>query len=177
MKRTALLTALALLSLTAPPVSAQLRIAPEVSWGDDVDLGIGGRLLLNLNRLVSSEGTGGIAGKLDAFGAFDYFTGCHDCSYYEITTGLLLPLTIRRIGPYIGVGANFGHFSADEVSPGIDASDTDIGLALMLGLLFPLGQQQAFLELRRTAGGGEHTVITFGVQFGGGGQSSGESRR
>ncbi len=176
MKRAAIIIALALFTLPASPALAQVRIAPQVSWGEDVDLGIGGRLLISLSRLVSDDADAGFLRRLDAIASFDYFTGCNNCSYFEVTSGLVLPLTIRQWGPYVGAGVNVGRFSADHASPGLDASDTDLGLALMLGLLFPLGQQQAFAELRSTAGGGEVTVFTFGIQFGGGGGSTGNAR-
>ncbi len=147
--------------------SAQLRFAPQLSWGGDMGLAIGARVLLSLGRLVSDNPDEGLASKIDFVLPFDWDISCKDCSYFELTPGLILPLTVGRVGPYVGAGLNIAHVSVAR--PGADATDTSLGLSLNGGLLVPVGRLTAFGEIRLTAGGNKQTVVTAGLQIGGSG--------
>lgn len=162
--RTLFGAALVLLPLisAAAPASSQLRFAPTLSWGEDADIAVGGRLLVNLGRLISDEGG---QGRLDLVVPFEWYFDCSDCTYVEVTPGLILPLTIRDVGPYLGAGLNIARLSAD--SDGRDTSDVEVGLGLTGGILFPVGQFAGFAEARATLGGAEQVVATVGIQLGG----------
>ena len=156
--------ALAALAWTQP-ASAQVRIAPSLAWGEDSELALGGRLLLNMSRLLSSEADRGPASKIDLVVPFDWFVDCSECTYFEVTPGLIIPLTIKDVGPYLGVGVNVARLSVD--ASGRDESDVSVGLGLSGGILFPVGDFMAFGEARATLGGRKQTVITIGLQVGG----------
>ncbi len=149
----------------AQPAAAQIRIAPSLSWGEDSELALGARLLLNMSRILSSEADRGPASKVDLVVPFDWFLDCADCTYFEVTPGLIIPLTIKDVGPYLGVGVNVARLSVD--TSGRDESDVSVGLGLSGGILFPVGDFMAFGEARTTLGGREQTVISIGLQVGG----------
>ena len=149
----------------AQSASAQVRIAPSLSWGEDSELALGARLLLNMSRILSSEADRGLASKIDLVVPFDWFVDCSECTYFEVTPGLIVPLTIKDVGPYLGIGVNVARLSVD--ASGRDESDVSVGLGLSGGLLFPVGDFKAFGEARTTLGGRKQIVITIGLQVGG----------
>lgn len=154
------------LSAWAAPAQAQVWFGPQVSWGDDADLAIGGKI----GAAVASLGNNAARKNVDVMGAFDYFIDCEECTYFEITGGALYNFDIgESIGPYAGGGLNFGRFSYS--GPGsdlVDASNSEIGLALMGGLRFLLGTLNADAGARITVGGAEQAVLSFAILFGGG---------
>lgn len=160
MKRILLvLAAVFALSFGAQPAQAQLGLGVGAVWGDDRDLGIGGRLAFNLFPLPGS------VISIQALGAFDYFLDCDDdCTYYEITPAVGISAGLVGIGVYGGVGANIARISFDDVADGEDASDTEVGAALIIGARIPMG---LFGEIRYTTGGAEQKVIAIGFRFGG----------
>lgn len=157
------------LLLGAREAQAQFRIGPQVAWGsDNADLAIGGRFSLNTGKPLIA-GAGNIYGLL----SFDWFVDCDNCSYFELTPAAYVPITVGQIGPFAGLGLNIGRISYDIDSPGLDGSDTDLGLALLGGLQFPFAGHLAMTEARLTLGGAEHLVITLAWLFGGGSSSDG----
>ncbi len=152
------------IGLCARPASAQLRLAPELAWGEDHDLSIGARLAVNLSRLTSDSADRGIASKLDFVLPFDWFVDCSDCTYFEVTPGLLLPLTIKGAGPYLGAGLNIARLSVN--SSGQDQSDVRLGLGLSGGVEVPVKSFTVFGEVRFTQGGAKQTVATLGAYLG-----------
>jgi len=153
-----------LVSLSFHPAAAQLRFAPELAWGDDQDLAIGARLAMNLSRLTSDSADQGIASKMDFVLPFDWFVDCSGCSYFELTPGLILPLTVKDVGPYVGAGLNIGRLSVS--SDGSDESDTRVGLGLTAGIVAPIRSFETFAEVRFTQGGAKQTVVTLGAYLG-----------
>jgi hypothetical protein len=149
----------------AQSASAQVRIAPSLSWGEDAELAVGARLLMSMSRILSSEADRGLASKIDLVVPFDWFVDCSDCTYFEVTPGLIVPLTVKDVGPYLGVGVNIARLSVD--SSGRDESDVSVGLGLSGGILFPVGDFVAFGEARTALGGREQIVISIGLQVGG----------
>ncbi|MEQ9569630.1 MAG: hypothetical protein RLN75_05525 [Longimicrobiales bacterium] len=156
--------AVGLLSLLGrpAPAAAQVRFAPTLSWGEDADIAVGGRLLVNLGRVISDDGG---QGRLDLVVPFEWYFDCADCTYIEVTPGLILPLTIRDVGPYLGAGLNIARLSTD--ADGRDESDVEVGLGLTGGVLFPVGRFSGFAEVRATLGGAEQIVASVGLQLGG----------
>lgn len=150
--------------LSVPPAAAQLRFAPELAWGDDHDLAVGARLAMNLSRLTSDSADRGIASKMDFVLPFDWFVDCSHCSYFEVTPGLVLPLTVKEAGPYLGAGLNIARLSVS--TEGQDKSDVSLGLGLTGGLVVPLKSFTTFGEVRFTQGGGKQTVVTLGAYLG-----------
>ena len=162
-KATCVTFAFAFIALSAIPAQAQLWFGPQLSWGDDADLAIGGKL----GAAVASLGNDGTRNNVDIMGMFDYFLDCDECTYFEITGGALYNFDIgESIGPYAGAGLNFARISFDSDLLD-DASDSEIGLALMGGLKFLLGTLDADAGARITVGGAEQAVISFAILFGG----------
>ncbi|MGH7503734.1 MAG: hypothetical protein ACREL7_18565 [Longimicrobiales bacterium] len=147
----------------AVPAQAQVWFGPQLSWGDDFDLAIGGKIGAAIATLGSAT-----SNNVDIMGSFDYFFDCEDCSYFEITGGGLYNFDIgENIGPYAGAGLNYGRISIDEDISGVDLSDSEMGLALMGGLKFLLGTLDADASARITLGGAEQAVLSFAILFGG----------
>jgi hypothetical protein len=143
--------------LTPRPAAAQFAIAPHIAWADDADLGIGGRLIVPFGP------SAGVA-RIEGMAAFDWFFDCDDCSYYEITPAAVLALGLLGIGPYGGVGINIARTSFDDDVADSNDSETDVGVALIVGARIPMG---LFGEIRYTAGGNEQKVIAVGFRLGG----------
>ena len=150
--------------LSTQPAGAQVRFAPQVAWGGDQDLAVGGRLLVKLSRLASSNPDTGFTSKIDFVLPFDWFVDCTECTYYEVTPGFLLPLTVKDAGVYLGAGLNIARLSID--TEGEDRSNLDLGLGLTGGLLVPIKSLNTFGEVRFTAGGAKQTVISAGILLG-----------
>lgn len=159
MKRLLVAVAAALvLSMAARPAEAQLGLGVGAVWGDDADLGIGGRLAFNLFSVPGS------VVRIQALGAFDYFLDCDNCTYYEVTPAAVVSVGLVGLGLYGGVGANIARFSIDEDVTGGEESDTEVGGSLIIGARIPMG---LFGEIRYTAGGAEQKVIALGFRLGG----------
>lgn len=137
--------------------SRQVFFGPQLSWGDDADIGIGGRvegLLSNSHLMIT--------------GTFDWFFPDNDnIDYWEINGNLAYRFDIRNspnIHPYAGGGLNVAHVSVDGPND-LNGSDTDLGLNLVGGSEFTAGGVKPFVELRVSIEGGDQFVITGGVLF------------
>lgn len=160
--------ALAFLAAGVRPASAQLQIGPNLTFADDFDLGIGAIALFGIGNLTSNSSITGTAG------AEYYVSPCDNCTYFEITAGALYGFnTSGTAKPSVGGALNFGRFSydADINIPGVDddVSNSEIGLAILGQLGFPLGSLSALANARLTISGYEQLVIGFAILFGGGG--------
>jgi hypothetical protein len=161
---------LVLLVLSTAPAHAQ-RFGVQLDWGDDSDLGIGGRAEFTLGSLFASSGA---FSRMYGIGSFSYFfPDCDDtvvdvdCRYWEINLNGAVPLVAQDIDPYIGGGLNLAHSSIDADGPGGDGDDTELGINLLGGLRFLIGTLSAFAEARAELGGGEQFVLTAGILLGG----------
>lgn len=162
MLRTSLI-AVAVLAFGAANAEAQ-RFGGQVSWSDDMDLGVGARVELPV--ALSSEGI--LAGTY-IIGSFDYFfPDCEDCTYFEFNGNFAAPIGTSSLRPYVGAGLNVARFSVDIDVPGFEdsASNTEMGLNLLGGIKFGIGSLSSYAEARMELGGGEQFVLTFGVLFG-----------
>lgn len=166
-----LLAGLVLLATNAGAAAAQTVFGPQLSWGDDSDLGIGARLELPLAGMMSTDPSSP-ASKLRLVGSFDWFfpddgVGI-DVDWWEINANLTYPIEAEGVRPYVGGGLNFAHVSVHFDDALLDdVSDTDVGLNLLGGLKFLLGTLDAFAEARFALGGADQFVLTSGILFGG----------
>ena len=165
MRKTLLpLAFLVLLGAGAAPLPAQVQFGGQASWGDDTDLGIGGRVAFGLSSLA--PGT-----PLEGHASFDYFFPDEppgtDLSYWEINANLvyLIPGVRGPVAPYVGGGLNVAHASVDVGL--LSASDTQAGLNLVAGTKFKLraSRMTPFAELRLELSGGEQFVLAGGILF------------
>lgn len=159
--RTTIMTVAALLLAVPATAGAQVHLGPQLSWGGDTDIGIGGRVLVGVESLP----------RWDFIGTFDVFfpdDGPNDdLTYWEINGNLAYNFLIEEaesIFPYVGGGLNIAHFSRDN-DPGDDFSDTDLGLNLFGGTQFSASGVIPFAEIRLVVEGADQVVLTGGVLF------------
>jgi opacity protein-like surface antigen len=154
------LVALSALVLGAGSAHAQ-RFGAQVNWAEDADLGLGARAELPLGL-----GSEGVLASTYLIGSFDYFFPSNDnLNYFEFNANVAVPVDpASALKPYVGTGLNMARWSVD--SPGGDNSNTDLGLNLLGGIKFALGNLASFAEARLELGGGEQFVLTFGVIVG-----------
>jgi hypothetical protein len=158
--RTAALAILVLVG-TATGVQAQ-GFGAQLSWGDDVDLGVGARLEANVGSSLSSTG---ILSRALFVGSFDYFFPGNDVTYWEANANLAVPVGTSSLRPYLGAGLNLAHTSVDVGT--VSASNNDLGLNLLGGIHLGSGKLQPYAEARFEAGGGEQLILTAGIMLGG----------
>ena len=160
---------LAFLIAAHPEQASSQAFGPEVVWGDDTDIGIGGRVELGIGSALASSG---LWSQAALAGAFDYFfPDCSDeadCSYWELHGDLLVPITAASINPYLGAGLHLAHASVDIDVGEFDGggSSSDVGIDVLGGLRFSLGTLSAFTELRLELIGAEQFEIGGGLLFG-----------
>jgi len=158
--RTLLAAVAGALLLLPASADAQIRIGPQLSWGGDTDLGIGGRVLANVGAL----------NHWDFIGTFDVFfpddSPTNDVSYWEANGNLAYNFGVpdlSTLSPYVGMGLNIAHVSVDRESGNFD--DTDLGINFFVGNQFDAGSTTPFAELRVVAEGASQVVLTGGLLF------------
>lgn len=160
----ATLAVLFVVALPATDASAQTRWGAQVSFADDMDIGIGVRVRRNLEEYM---------GGLEGIVSFDlFFPGGHT-SYWEANGNVTFPLPPGEtagkgdLTPYLGGGLRLAHRVTDP--PGPDStSKTDLGLDLLIGTRFASrGRWTPFAELRLPLGGVEGIafILAGGVYF------------
>ena len=169
-----ILSALAVVAVFSLPGQAEAqRFCPQVSWGDDSDLGLGVRAEWDVGSWFSGADMPEQLTRTRIATSFDwFFPGCDDndlgieCSvdYLEINGNLLVPVTVGTIDPYVGLGLNVARMSVEVGA--VDASDTEVGLNLLGGLNFLLGNYSSYVEGRFELDGGEQFVLTWGFLLG-----------
>jgi len=150
--------------LTAVPATAfgQVSLGPELSFGGDTDLGVGGRVVANVESL----------NHWDFVGTFDVWFPDdgpnNDISAWEANGNLAYNFLIQdtSIFPYAGAGLNIFHVSVDNnESPGNGFDDTDLGLNLFGGIKFPASSVTPFVEVRAVLEGADQVAVTGGILF------------
>ena len=142
----------------ATDAQAQVRFAPQVSFGSDSDLGIGARVNFGLTSLFRQPGFNGIA-------SFDYFFPGNNVNYWELNANLtyMIPGVRGNVAPYAGGGFNYGHVSVDNCT---GCGNGDVGINLLGGLNFRTRTKLTpFIEGRLALGGGDQFVLTGGLYF------------
>lgn len=161
MLRLALFSTLAaLLVLTAP--AAAIDFGAQLIYGDDSDIGIGGRLEIPTPDLRAQT-------RL----AFDfnwYFPDESpgvDITFWEIDANWLHTVGTATEGApayYLGGGLNFAYSSVDFDSGG-DDTDKDLGVNFLGGVTMPVGVVSIIGELRITIAGTEQYTLGVGLLF------------
>lgn len=157
MRRLLVAVCLAAFLLVPSAAYAQLDLGGQLSWGDDADFAVGGRVVLG----IPSEQV-----PLEAIGTFDYFFPDEDgLNYWELNTNVVyrIPVQVPMLTPYAGAGINIAHASLD--TDGVDVSDTEVGINLLGGVKYNAGPVTPFGELRFELDGGEQFVLSLGVLF------------
>ena len=163
MRAHTLLAAVAGVLLMLPNTAdAQLRLGPQLSFGDNTDLGIGVRVVANAKTLR----------HWDWIGTFDVFfiddNPNFDRSYWEVNGNLAYNFGIPEVpslSPYVGGGLNISRLSREDTSSGADFDDTDLGVNLFVGTQFQGSSITPFAEFRVVLEGPEQVVLTGGILF------------
>lgn len=176
MKRLTILVVGLGLWLTAAPVQGQVAFGPLLAWGDDSDVGVGGRVDFGLGDALGID-EGAFQNLFGSAGATYFFTDCTpgfdfdevDCSWFEINGNLGVPFTIEdsSIAPYAGTGLHLARVSVDHPGTAFDNDDTEVGLNLFGGISFPISDLAGFVEGKFELAGGEQFVLSTGIMFGG----------
>jgi hypothetical protein len=148
--------------LLAIPATAmgQVQLGPQLSYGGDTDLGIGGRVLANVESLE----------HWDFVGTFDVWfpdDGPNtDVSAWEANGNLAYNFLIEdsELSPYAGAGLSIFHVSVENENTSADFDDTDLGVNFFGGLKFPGGSVTPFVEIRAVLEGADQVVVTGGVR-------------
>jgi opacity protein-like surface antigen len=176
MKRYAILLAgLALVHLAPAQAEAQVNFGPYVAWGDNADLGIGGRVDVGLGNAFGVD-SGPFQNLFLNSGVTYFFIDCDeggfdeiDCSWIEINGNLAVPFTLggSSLQPYAGTGIHIARVSFDYSDNPLvdDVDDTEVGLNILGGVFFPISDLRGFGELKFELGGGEQFVLSAGILF------------
>jgi opacity protein-like surface antigen len=136
-----------------------VRFAPQLSFGEDSDLGIGGRVNFDLSSTFGSPGFNWIS-------SFDYFFPGDNVNYWELNSNLgwTIPGVRGNVRPYVGGGLNYAHISFDNCAG--DCGESEVGLNLMGGInIGTRTKLMPFIEGRIELNGGEQFVLTGGLYF------------
>lgn len=170
MKRIAALT-MVLGAAAAAPVAGQVAFGPQASFGGDSDFGVGVRAEAPLSQIVAAEADSPLS-TMFLIGSFDWFFpddgGAEGVSvrYFEVNANVAYPIEVESVNPYVGGGLNIVNGGVSFDNEAIeDQSNTEIGLNVLGGLKFLLGNMSAFAEGRIELSGGEQFVLSAGVLF------------
>lgn len=143
----------------ATPVLGQARFGVHGSWSDDMDFGIGARVVSSVDALDAWSP------NLRLMGSGDFFFPGNGVNYFELNGNLAYLFEARAEGtprPYLGAGLSLARVSIDI----LNASDSDLALNLLAGVQFPARDGATpFVEVRVEGGRGEQLVISGGVLF------------
>ena len=161
-----LLTAAAMIAASSTVVQAQgtvtsssgpnMQFGVQLSWADDAELGVGGRIRHSWRSLFPRAPVTG------QFSVDIFFPG-NDIDYLELNYNVVYnftPASAPRLNPYLGGGLNFARVSVGN------GNESDIGLNIVGGANFRTSSRVTpFVEIRLEAGGGEQLVLTGGILF------------
>lgn len=159
--RSLIMTAAALMLAVPATAVGQVAFGPQLSFGGDTDLGIGGRILANVESME----------HWDFIGTFDVWfpddSGNNDVSAWEANGNLAYNFVVEdtSLNPYAGAGLSIFHVSIDDDLIGEDRDDTDLGLNLFGGLKFPGQSVTPFVEVRAVLEAADQVVVTGGILF------------
>jgi hypothetical protein len=147
----------------------------NADWSDDADFGVGGRVIVNLDKQLKG---------LEAVGSFDYFFPSAgdvgdiegdgvdvDVTYFEVNLNAVYKFKLENssLTPYVGSGLNIAHGNVgasvdlgDFGSVGGSVSNTEVGLNILGGVII---NKKFFVEAKFEAGGGEMFVVSGGIRF------------
>jgi hypothetical protein len=172
MKRLSLLAGALLVFAAAQPAAAQVRFGPHLAWGEDTDLGVGGRVLFDMAGLFGIT-EGFFTDLTGQAGGTYYFWDCDhgfdevDCSALQFDFDGIVPFQVESaVTPFAGVGFHLARFSAENL--GESDSETEFGMNVLGGIFFALGSLDAFAEAKLGLAGAEQLSLSAGILFGGG---------
>lgn len=148
----------------ARAVYKQFSLGVQGSWGDDTDMGLGARIIFDLEFLLRG---------LEFTGSFDsFFPGEQfglERDYWEVNTNAVYRIDTRgsTVTPYAGAGFNVARrdVSVRVLDGDVSGYETSNGLNLLGGLLFDVGGPAVFVEGRMEVEGGRQFIATVGARY------------
>jgi hypothetical protein len=142
--------ALFLVGTPAQPLHGQAAFGVQGNYGTEADLGVGGRLLMNIPNT-----------NLEAVVSADVFFP-DGVDWLEFNGNIFYHFHMPdapSVLPYLGGGLNLARISGN-------GSTTEAGLNLGGGIRFPRPGVTPFIEGRAVISDADQFVITFGLLFG-----------
>lgn len=95
---------------------------------------------------------------------FDYVFD-EKTTLYQVSVNALyyLPVPIRRVDPYVGVGVNVSGFSFKDQTPGVDNNGNRLGMNLAAGACFDVPFASPFVQVVKQIG--EFDLLSIGAGF------------
>lgn len=143
------------LAVHASPGRAQIHVGPQLSLGEESDLGIGGRVA------VYDLGDSETFDNWEGVGSVDVFFPGDDVSYWELNFNGIYNFPLGEgtpLFPYLGGGLNVARTSFEDAD-----ADSDLGLNLLAGWKYRAESMTPFGEVRVELGGGEQLVVSGGI--------------
>jgi hypothetical protein len=146
------LAAFVLLGSPTERAYAQTAFGVQGSWGSEADVGVGGRLLINIPNV-----------NLEAVASADVFFPGGGVNWVDLNGNVFYHFHLPgspSVMPYLGGGLNIALISAN-------GSSTEAGLNLGGGVRFPRPGVTPFIEGRAViASDADQAVLTIGLLFG-----------
>lgn len=147
------IVALAMGLVLAVPGSADAQIyyGPQLNAATETDVGVGGRVLGNVERM-----------NLELVGSFDLYFPDGPLDFWEINANTFYHFHLPEnpaILPYLGGGLNLANISNG-------ADNTEVGVNLGGGVRFPFEDISPFIEGRTVISDFDQAVFTFGFLLG-----------
>lgn len=144
-------TAAALPSGARAQQQGATRFGAQVSFGHDIDFGLGARVRVPIYQVLPGFAVDG---------AFDYFFPGGDLKYWELNANANYTVLLRNasVEPYFGGGLNLAHASVASVG------DTNLGLNVVLGTrIGKSAHLNPYIEAREELRSGGKLVLTAGL--------------
>ena len=148
-----LAAAAAALLIIPTTADAQVHFGPQLSYGGETEVGVGGRVVANVESLA----------HWDFIGTIDFFFPNENVDYWEANGNLAYNFGLPEapsLSPYVGVGLNI----ANRDHP-VAGSETDLGINFFAGTQFEGTSVTPFAEIRLVAEAAEQVVLTGGILF------------
>jgi opacity protein-like surface antigen len=141
-----------------------MRFGAQANWGSDTDFGVGARVNYGLEKIIKNV-------PLTAMASFDWFFPGNNLTFWEINWDVAYNFRLPQptIAPYAGAGLGFAYAKVGGGCtniPGLDCSNTSVGLNLVGGARFKMrGKLTPYVEARADLHSGSQLVLTGGVLF------------
>ena len=158
---------LALIALPAGVHAQSFTIGPTVGFHGEADFGIGGYISIPLDDESERLAINGSFGMFFPSGASIGTTEV-DIDYWEANADLVYSLPIdASVAPFAMAGLNIarvsGGVSSDLIEQDLSASNTEVGINLGGGIVFPNDTVRPFVGAKYEIGGGEDFMVFGGI--------------
>ena len=159
------------LTLCSAPSQAQNAVGPHVGYNTGPFAGSGGEVFIGAAAHVAIASLPVVINP-----AIDYYIGLDGITLLQVDANALYPFEVNSelLSPYAGGGLAISYVSVEGEDFGLgdfgieidnSYSNTDVGLNLVGGTFFNVGNLRPFAEARFTLGNGSALSLKSGVMF------------